>query len=292
MSMCSLPFSIIAFLQSYRENQTMEIQQSSLLHSSYDSPSKVYTVLHALIHKQHNAIVIWPIWPSIFQTMEDLRHCLLYTTLELENTKLAVEQEINKREHQLIHIRKLVEKVARERDEAHDQCQRLLLQNIVLQQHEHEHTRENESNHRILTSDCEESIVLPPQFLKLDEMLPHKPLPEKGKLLQAVMKAGPLLQTLLLAGPLPQWRHPPPTIESSEIPPVKIALFPPPVFLQDGLLSCGRVCRKRGVPEDFGSTVTKYQRALLPWIKPLLQNDNKLNNWWYITCTEGWSLYG
>ena len=34
-------------------------------------------------------------------------------------------------------------------------------------------------------------------------------LPERGKLLQAVMQAGPLLQALLLAGPLPQWRHPP-----------------------------------------------------------------------------------
>ncbi|KAF7833136.1 formin-like protein 2 [Senna tora] len=32
------------------------------------------------------------------------------------------------------------------------------------------------------------------------------------------MKAGPLLQTLLLAGPLPQWRHPPPPLDSFEIP--------------------------------------------------------------------------
>eukprot|EP01018_Ginkgo_biloba_P020630 Gb_03710 [translate_table: standard] len=47
-------------------------------------------------------------------------------------------------------------------------------------------------------------------------------LPEKGKLLAAVMKAGPLLQTLLLAGPLPQWRHPPPPLDSFEIPLVSI----------------------------------------------------------------------
>jgi hypothetical protein len=35
-------------------------------------------------------------------------------------------------------------------------------------------------------------------------------LPEKGKLMQAVMDAGPLLQTLLMASSpqLPQWRHP------------------------------------------------------------------------------------
>ncbi|XP_024525439.1 uncharacterized protein LOC112344605 [Selaginella moellendorffii] len=39
-------------------------------------------------------------------------------------------------------------------------------------------------------------------------------LPERGKLLQAVMNAGPLLHTLLLAGPLPQWHHPPPGLDS------------------------------------------------------------------------------
>ncbi|KAH7289286.1 hypothetical protein KP509_31G068400 [Ceratopteris richardii] len=37
-------------------------------------------------------------------------------------------------------------------------------------------------------------------------------LPEKGKLLQAVMQAGPLLHNLLLAGPLPQWKYPPPQL--------------------------------------------------------------------------------
>ncbi|MCO5585740.1 hypothetical protein L7F22_039676 [Adiantum nelumboides] len=55
-------------------------------------------------------------------------------------------------------------------------------------------------------------------------------LPEKGKLLQAVMQAGPLLQTLLLAGPLPQWRHPPPPLSTGEIPKVSmvpsLALYP------------------------------------------------------------------
>ncbi|KAL3688865.1 hypothetical protein R1sor_015174 [Riccia sorocarpa] len=48
-------------------------------------------------------------------------------------------------------------------------------------------------------------------------------LPEKGKLLQAVMQAGPLLQTLMVAGPLPQWRHPPPAIDSLEIPRVPMS---------------------------------------------------------------------
>ena len=44
----------------------------------------------------------------------------------------------------------------------------------------------------------------------IDFLAKGKPLPQKGKLLQAVMDAGPLLHTLLLAGPLPTWRNPPP----------------------------------------------------------------------------------
>ncbi|KAJ6424986.1 hypothetical protein OIU84_025707 [Salix udensis] len=44
----------------------------------------------------------------------------------------------------------------------------------------------------------------------IDNFLKGKVLPQKGKLLQAVMSSGPLLQTLLLAGPLPRWRNPPP----------------------------------------------------------------------------------
>lgn len=51
-------------------------------------------------------------------------------------------------------------------------------------------------------------------------------LPEKGKLLQAVMQAGPLLQTLLVAGPLPQWRHPPPALDTLDIPRVSMSSSP------------------------------------------------------------------
>lgn len=53
-----------------------------------------------------------------------------------------------------------------------------------------------------------------------------KSLPEKGKLLQAVMQAGPLLQTLLVAGPLPQWRHPPPALDTLDIP--RVSMSPSP----------------------------------------------------------------
>nr|KYP68157.1 hypothetical protein KK1_021777 [Cajanus cajan] len=44
----------------------------------------------------------------------------------------------------------------------------------------------------------------------IDSIAKERGLPQKGKLLQAVVDAGPLLKTLLLAGPLPTWRNPPP----------------------------------------------------------------------------------
>lgn len=62
-----------------------------------------------------------------------------------------------------------------------------------------------------------------PEPPEADPQVIMKSLPEKGKLLEAVMKAGPLLQTLLLAGPLPQWRHPPPPLDSFEIPLVSMS---------------------------------------------------------------------
>lgn len=45
---------------------------------------------------------------------------------------------------------------------------------------------------------------------QLELLAARRPLPHKGRLLQAVMEAGPLLQNLLVAGPLPRWRNPPP----------------------------------------------------------------------------------
>lgn len=53
-----------------------------------------------------------------------------------------------------------------------------------------------------------------------------KNLPERGKLLPAVMKAGPLLKTLLMAGPLPKWIHPPTSLENAPIPKISLPIAP------------------------------------------------------------------
>lgn len=96
----------------------------------------------------------------------------------------------------------------------------------------------------------------------------EKPLPEKGRLLKAVMEAGPLLQTLLLAGPLPQWQHPPPKLDSIEIPPVSISSSSPRLSNQasfNSINSC--FSNKRGFDQlnedsDHSSPISKYQKLV------------------------------
>ncbi|XVE59203.1 hypothetical protein DITRI_Ditri05aG0026800 [Diplodiscus trichospermus] len=64
-------------------------------------------------------------------------------------------------------------------------------------------------------------VKMDPATTVIDNLAKGKTLPQKGKLLQAVMEAGPLLRTLLVSGPLPQWRNPPP-LQTFKIPPVSI----------------------------------------------------------------------
>ncbi|XP_057479133.1 uncharacterized protein LOC130766474 [Actinidia eriantha] len=222
------------------------------------------------------------------KSMDELRQSLLYTTLELETTRLKAQEELKMRDDQLNHLKDLLKEAISERDQAQEKCRRLLFEKILLQQTapisgissiEDEPRLGIDSHNGFSSSDCEESIVSspvvdpippPPQPLPLPPMVEEqviplvgdKPLPEKGKFLQAVMKAGPLLQTLLLAGPLPQWRHPPPPIESYQIPPPPVAIPPPPQLLhQDSVLN---INGKRGLCESSGSpTEAKYQRVVL-----------------------------
>ncbi|OVA19503.1 Protein of unknown function DUF1635 [Macleaya cordata] len=250
------------------------------------------------MENQGNAPLSWAYYYQ-GKSMEELRQSLLYTTLELETTRLAAQEEIRKREDQIIQLEDLLSRAITERDEAQEKCQRLLMDKLVLFQQpqqttplsgissiEDEQRRGGDSNTAISSSDCEESIVsspavdpFPPPILQVSA---EKPLPEKGKLLQAVMKAGPLLQTLLLAGPLPQWQHPPPPLNSFEIPPVIIpsSPLPPPhlLHIQDTSTinmtspnnnnNCGSFNNKKRSlviceGSDISSTNPKYQRTAL-----------------------------
>ncbi|ESQ37522.1 hypothetical protein EUTSA_v10002925mg [Eutrema salsugineum] len=241
---------------------------------------------------QSNALLTWTYFSHV-KTTEELRQTLVYTAMELEQTKLVAQEELRKRDEQLIHLEDVLTKTVKERDEALEKCHNLLFDNLLLQQKQNQNhitpplsgasSIEDEqlqpqqqknlnSNKSFSSSDTEESIMSPTVIDPVTNMnqashveimatlLLEKPLPEKGNLLQAVLKAGPLLQTLLLAGPLPQWRHPPPPLETSEIPPVTI---PSPQF-QSPIVNngCGNSNKKRAFSISDGSfSETKYQKV-------------------------------
>jgi hypothetical protein len=202
--------------------------------------------------------------------LEDLKHSLLYTTLELEATIVSAKEEITKKECELIQANDLLSKVIKERDEARAKCQKLMLEKQEFQI-ENKSGSENEHSAPNTSSDCEEnsSTTLPTQFQAVLELAEKKPLPEKGKFLKAVVEAGPLLQTLLLAGPLPQWQHPPPQLKSIEIPPVSIS-SPNSSSLskkRDFLLSSGSDCsvsKCRKVVQHLPTISTTASNHFLP----------------------------
>lgn len=138
-----------------------------------------------------------------FQTMDELKYSLWCTTMELEATRLAAQEEIRRKEEEIKQLKESLNRAIKER-EATQKYGSLLRQQLPAPAPDDDRK-------------SEESIVCESPVSCIEAI---GPLPEKGKLLQAVMKAGPLLQTLLLAGPLPQWRQPPPPLTAIEIPPV------------------------------------------------------------------------
>nr|GLL23384.1 uncharacterized protein LOC109187255 isoform X2 [Ipomoea trifida] len=248
--------------------------------------------------------------PYFFQEegIEELKHSLLYTTLELENTIVCARDEIAKKDEEIVRLRNLLGRIVKERDEAMEECRRLGLEKQLLRQQVNLQilrqrggvvelrppssaaTASNEDQ----SSDSEENINVvagqrsstPPQtaspapaantpkFAGVDvteKIAPKMPLPEKGKFLQAVMEAGPLLQTLLLAGPLPEWQHPPPQLNSGDIPPVTIS---PSAASSAATGGMGYFSKKRpanGACDSYPSP-SKYQKALNQ-ISPLMTTN-------------------
>lgn len=217
---------------------------------------------------------VWMNWQSLD---DELRQSLLLT-MELEGTRLHAQEELKARDHEIAHLKDLLAAAIRDKDEALEKYQKLMFEKLLLQSTPHSALSSVEEDHRtnaFSSSDCDESIVSsplhlpPPPPAEADQDLPllvDRPLPEKGKLLQAVMKAGPLLQTLLLAGPLPQWRHPPPPLDTYQIPAPPVVIPSQDTF--DNVSSnCSAMNRKRGASEMSHSAMNelKYQRVVLQW---------------------------
>ncbi|XP_009400666.2 uncharacterized protein LOC103984833 [Musa acuminata AAA Group] len=183
-------------------------------------------------------------------TAEELKQALLRTTLELESTRATAKEELRRMESRDLHLSRLLEAATRERDEARHALLLLLLHHTDRGQPLQE-PKPNLGPNLALdegTDVAEAAAVATAAAEDVDERsnrassavaevelaAVRRALPEKGRLVEAVMGAGPLLQTLLLAGPLPQWRHPPPDLRSSEIPPVAISLNSIPKREKDG----------------------------------------------------------
>lgn len=207
-------------------------QVSSLFFSSSDL-SKLELVV----------MIGWNAWQEAggVAMAEELKQALLRTTLELESTRATAKEEIRRMESRALHLSRLLEAATRERDETRHALLLLLLHhtdrgqplqepkpnlgpNLALE----EGTDVAEAAAAVATAAAEDvderSNRASSAVAEVELAAVRRALPEKGRLVEAVMGAGPLLQTLLLAGPLPQWRHPPPDLRSSEIPPVALSL--------------------------------------------------------------------
>ncbi|KAL8501320.1 hypothetical protein ACS0TY_020749 [Phlomoides rotata] len=201
-------------------------------------------------------------WTYLYQqkSMDEATQSLVLT-MELQEARLKAEDDLKSRDQQILHLKDLLSIAIEERDEARENCRKMLLEKQLVQQKlqrqsaPHSAISSIEDDPRRGFSDSDESIVSSPEA-EPDFPVPiDRPLPEKGKFLQAVMKAGPLLQTLLLAGPLPQWRHPPPPVDAHLIPPPPVVVPPSSTHflhqdsLHGNINNCGRITRKRSAME-------------------------------------------
>jgi hypothetical protein len=181
----------------------------------------------------------------LLQSVAELKQSLVATTLELE----AAKEELKRKEQSIAKLADLVRQVVKERDDARDQLQQLRLLAAAApapapQQQPLVTSSVTDSDCSLVSSPvdpffdpvtsadrrCKVSpAATPPQSAAatkqqcqpganvvgsaadavLDMLASKRPLPQKGRLLSAVMEAGPLLQNLLVAGQLPRWRNPP-----------------------------------------------------------------------------------
>ncbi|KAL3618737.1 hypothetical protein CASFOL_037399 [Castilleja foliolosa] len=163
--------------------------------------------------------------------MDELRQSLA-VAMEIEEIRVKAEEELKVRDFEIAQLKALLRAAIKERDEARQKacCQHALLQNQLQKKQKRHHLSAPHSGGSSSVDDAwdERSISSSsPRILPEHELpvTPKMPLPENGMLLQAVIKAGPLLQTLLIGGgPLPQWRHPPPPVDTFQI-------LPPPVVM-------------------------------------------------------------
>ncbi|KAL6650341.1 hypothetical protein ACP70R_009266 [Stipagrostis hirtigluma subsp. patula] len=163
-------------------------------------------------------------------TASELRRALVRALAELDAARAAHQAELRRMESEAARLAALVASAAAERDELRRHCHSLLL----LLHHQaqaappapsppaslHPGVVAGAGGAGAVMDEHAPDGATSADEAELEVALARR-LPEKGRLVEAVVSAGPLLQTLLLAGPLPRWRHPPPPAPAggADIPP-------------------------------------------------------------------------
>ncbi|KAL5546289.1 hypothetical protein UlMin_005976 [Ulmus minor] len=124
-------------------------------------------------------------------------------SFELESAKKVAQKELDKNEETIKELLHLLKEAWEERDQAKNQL-KFLLHKLCLSSKTTPPFASPQPPRFDPAKDSGSSVI--------DSLVRGKTLPEKGRLLEAVMDAGPLLQTLLVA-PLPEWRNPPPLLQ-------------------------------------------------------------------------------
>ncbi|CAN6234274.1 unnamed protein product [Urochloa humidicola] len=155
----------------------------------------------------------------------ELRRALVRALAELDASRAAHQAELRRMESEAARLAALVASAAAERDELRRHWHSLLLLLHHQAQSAAAAPPETPNPHPhaggvlgAAAAAMDEHAPDADDTAEQLEMALARRLPEKGRLVEAVVSAGPLLQTLLLAGPLPRWRHPPPAAPA-DIPP-------------------------------------------------------------------------
>ncbi|KAK8942784.1 hypothetical protein KSP39_PZI008885 [Platanthera zijinensis] len=183
------------------------------------------------------------------ETIEELKNKLWATICELEELRNNSREELRKKEDSINQLIYLVKEANQERDETRHRLQMLLNKFPAPAPNSGELFPVAPSQAPASTV-VDESAISPDLSIAnfadsgnglispeiggvaaggdeddamrmVFDRLGKKPLPVKGRLLEAVVDAGPILETLFVAGSLPRWRNPPPAMPFL-VPPMSI----------------------------------------------------------------------
>ncbi|KAE9620510.1 hypothetical protein Lal_00018971 [Lupinus albus] len=108
----------------------------------------------------------------------------------------------------------------------------------------------------------------------IDSLSKVRSLPQKGKLVQAVIDAGPLLQNVLLAGPIPTWTNPPP-LQHIKVPPLTIKEY--------DISSITPTYLKPKLPSNATLSTTSCSSSMLNFAG---HHSSSFNNEWNLTSSS------